>query len=174
MAKLQIKRSAVQAFAVDLGELRTKRLEILGEIATLSRRTIPTADVETRVDGLLSHHESAARVWLSLAGASSADDFGSFGIDSAFKHEPLGALAIFGDRTAVRARIIAEVEAARVAEPMSDAEYEARMASLRAQVSDVEHAEESLIREAEASGFNLGRREDADPALFLLSDEAFE
>lgn len=175
MAKIMDKRSATQRFAADLGELRMQRLERLGEIATLSNRTLPAADVAAKIDGLLTQHEAAARSWLSFDSVSAADaSYASIGLETSFKREPFGALLVFGDREAVRARFIAEAEAARVADPMSDTEFDAAVTALRAQIADIEHAEESLIREAELSGATLARREDANPALFLAPDEVFE
>lgn len=171
---VKAKSLAVQ-YADTLGGLRNERVELKERLRKLDLRSLPSDAVAANVAELLARNEAAARTWLSFGSLSMASQ-GSLTINvaAAFKHEPLGTLAILGDRSALFERFVAEAEAARSGEAMTDEAYNAARSGLSSSLGDIERREESLIREAERNGLTFARRPDADPALFLAPDEDFE
>lgn len=161
--------------AQELDATRLRRSQLLQERRALALAPVAKSDVASRIKALLDNSEATARrafVPDGLIRHAPDDEFirTDAGLPEVFRSSPLGALCLLGFRAAVEKVLLAEAAKVATGRSYTTSEREAEGERLADAIADCEIAEEHLIREAEAAGFDLLRRPDADPALFLLEE----
>lgn len=158
---------ALRSARDDVTALRGRRLAIVEQIDSVRAAPVTDAEIVSRVDRVLdaAEREARNRASFSLLAARASR---AFDLDAALAVSPLGVLSLLGQRESITERLVAEAKTARNGTPLSDAAREAEIERLQRELEDIERAEESAIREAEAAGAAIPRRADANPAIFLL------
>ncbi len=173
--------AARDAFAA-IEEVRERRLALVAEREHVAAAPMPPDDATPAVEAWLDETAAAFDVsfrslvfpqWNSSPSLSFPLNHGAAGVNAAPAVRQLLGLLVMTNRDAVRdiiERSLADAVEGRGT--ISNADRARRLASLDAEVTAVERAEEVLIREAEAAGLPVLRREDARPEIVLLSDVA--
>lgn len=160
--------AATREVGTGIDQLRAKRLVVLDEIARIESLPEPIEDVFAAIDRDLDTMAAKAldAIYLPALLRASPPRLENPGTDAML------GLLVAANRdqfTAIlRDHVAAQYEGIKVIEPAARADA---LATLAADLADLERAEEALIRTAEAAGFAPLRREDADPDVLLLSDQ---
>lgn len=169
------------AFAA-IAEVRERRLALLAEREHVAAAPMPPDDATPAVEAWLDEVAAGFDVsfrsmlhpdWRSSPGLSFPRNHGGSGVDAAPAVRQLLGLLVMTNRDAVRdiiERSLADAVEGR--EAISNADRARRLGALDAEITAIERAEEALVREAEAAGLPVLRREDARPEIVLSSDVA--
>lgn len=161
--------SATREITAAVEELRAKRLAALDEKDRILGLPHPRAKIIEAIDRDLDAAIDRARDQVYLPSLLRGERGPNLRIPNA---DVLAGLLISANRSAVRAELVALVEAQLSDQDApTEAERAAALKRLADDLSDLERAEESLIRRAEASGLAVLRRADADPDVLLLHDD---
>lgn len=160
--------AATRDLTTGIDELRAKRLIILDEIARIEALPEPIDDVYAAIDRDLDAMtaRAAESIYMPALLRASPPRLENPGTDAMI------GLLVAANRDAftkiLRDHVAASYEGVEVMAPAARADA---LATLAADLADLERAEEALIRTAERAGFAPLRREDADPDVLLLADE---
>lgn len=160
--------AATRDLTTGIDDLRAKRLVVLDEIARIESLPEPIEDVFAAIDRDLDTMAAKAldAIYLPALLRASPPRLENPGTDA------MVGLLIAANRdafaTILRDHVAARYDGIKAMAPAARADA---LATLAADLADLERAEESLIRTAEAAGFAPLRREDADPDVLLLADE---
>ncbi len=172
-ARLRKWRDLFTSTRSDIDELRGRHLRLLEETERVRRAPMPAENIRARIDGILNDLEARARSKTipTTFALPPTPGIANPARDHCFEREhlDLGMLIVLGavDRDRIAAKLTADAMAAVPGPAMTAIERDAALAKLAAEIDDVEHVEESLIREGEAVGLQIQRREDANPAILL-------
>lgn len=160
--------AATRDLTTGIDDLRARRLVVLDEIARIESLPAPIEDVFAAIDRDLDTMAAKAldAIYMPALLRASPPRLENPGADAMI------GLLVAANRDAFT-KILRDHVAASYArvEFMAPAARADALATLAADLADLERAEESLIRTAEAAGFAPLRREDADPDVLLLADE---
>jgi len=170
-------KSAAAGIREDVARLRSEIRGAQVRRAEIEAAPVDVAEVERRVDALLSSAESSflfggwSSSWLSAPGSDSEWLLKS--LQFGFSRQPLGALSYLGGREMLKAALIAEAATGMPleAKPLTAEQRAKALADADAEIERLEMLEEAVIREAASAGIEISRREDASAAVFLLPDE---
>lgn len=160
--------AATRELTTGVDDLRAKRLVVLDEIARIEALPEPIEDVLAAIDRDLDAMAAKAldAIYMPALLRASPPRLENPGTDA------MVGLLVAANREAftevLHDHVAARYEGFEVMAPAARADA---LATLAADLADLERAEESLIRSAEAAGFAPLRREDADPDVLLLSDQ---
>jgi len=160
--------AATREVRTGIDELRAKRLVILDEIARIEALPEPIDDVYAAIDRDLDAMAAKAldAIYMPALLRASPPRLENPGTDA------MVGLLVAANRdaftTILRDHVAARYEGVEVMAPAARADA---LATLAADLADLERAEEALIRTAERAGFAPLRREDADPDVLLLADK---
>lgn len=163
-------KKATAAISDGLAELRMRRLRLLDERDELAARPAPKSEalaaLDRDIDELVAIAKRETNVRSLTRAGHPAWTIPANGL--------LIALLIGANRNAFRDQLAAMLEPAysNSAKPISADEREANLRRIDDDLLDLELAEETAIRAAEAAGLSILRRADADPRAVLASDEA--
>lgn len=161
--------SATREITAAIEELRAKRLSVLDERDRILGLPHPRATILAAIDRDIDAAIDRARDQVYLPSLLRGEPGPHLRIPPA---DVLAGLLISANRTAVRAELVSLVEAQLGDQDApTEAERAAALKRLADDLADLESAEESLIRQAEASGLAVLRRADADPDTLLLDDD---
>jgi len=173
------KTATTEAFAA-ITEVRDRRLSLLADREHIANAPIPLADAMGAIDQWID--ENAAAFDVSFAGLvypqfRSQPGFsfpvrpGERGLDSSPAVGQLLGLVIATNRSAVRELIVRQLsDTLEGRETIGAADRERRLAEIDAEIEAVERVEERLVRDAEAAGLPILRRDDARPEIVLLAE----
>lgn len=169
------------AFAA-IADVRERRLALLAEREHVASAPMPPADaapaVEAWLDTVAADFDVSFQAlvhpeWRSSPSLSFPRQHGGAGLDAAPAVRQLFGLVVMINREAVRDIVKRSLEdATEGRETVTNADRARRLGSIDAEITAVEKVEEILVREAEAAGLPVLRREDASPAVVLLTDAA--
>jgi hypothetical protein len=160
--------AATREVGTGIDQLRAKRLVVLDEIARIESLPEPIEDVFAAIDRDLDAMtaKAAESIYMPALLRASPPRLENPGTDA------MVGLLVAANRdaftTILRDHVAASYEGVEVMAPAARADA---LATLAADLADLERAEEALIRTAERAGFAPLRREDADPDVLLLADE---
>jgi hypothetical protein len=154
---------AKTAREVDVARVRGDIAKIAAELQALDAAPVPAAEAAARLDDFLNE---AARQFDPATSYFTAASYTAPSLDDLLPYKLLTLLAALPEvRAAFHARVAAAYPKLPAAVPTKD------RAALRAQVVDrrrqLELAEEQIILEAEAAGYTIPRRPDADRDVVL-------
>ena len=154
--------------AVD--ELRALRARLLDERDALINRPRPFDEAVDAAERAVAAEAQRALDSVHLPALMRPGDGRGPRLD--LNDQQVAALALAASRDGVVELIRARLEQAYAdaPEPISAADKAAELERLDAQLLEVEMAEEASIRELERGGFEVMRREDADPRATLAAD----
>jgi len=169
------------AFAA-IDEVRSRRLALVAERDRVANAPVPLEDAERALDAWLDEIAGGVNFSVRSLAYPTWGSRPSLGfirrpdapmLDAQPAVEQVFAMLIASNRAAVRdlfARALADdLEGI---ETVTNADRARRLGALDAEIMAIERAEEALIREAEAAGLPVLRREDARPEIVLLTDAA--
>lgn len=162
-------RKAATSISEGLHELRMRRLRLLDERDETASRPVPLADALAALDRDIDELVAIAQRETNVRSLTRAEN-PSWAIP---QNGILLGLLIGASRAAFRDQLAAMLEPAYAsgAKPIAADEREATLRRIDDDLLDLEIAEESAIRAAEAAGLSVLRRSDADPRAVLASDE---
>lgn len=165
-------RKAAASVTDGLKELRLRRLRLLDEREEIADRPTPKDEALAALDHDLDELVGIAKRETNVRSLTRADK-PSWSIP---QNGILLGLLIGANREAFRDLLAAMIGAVYESgpDPISDEEREAALRRLDEEILELEVAEESAIRSAEASGLSVLRRADADPRAALISDESLK
>lgn len=170
---LKLKKTVAELnadFFADLTALRDNREDLLEERQAVENSLLPQDDTMKAVDSWLDEIERQGELPVGGFAAGSAGDHPRLYGPGAVMW--LAALIIGINRKAVRehiADLVGEYYLPRLS--CTAAEKASRLAAIDAQIRELEVREEALVRQGEAIGLSVLRREDADPAVVVARDE---
>jgi hypothetical protein len=157
-------------YFVDLTALRENREDLLKERQAVENALLPKASAMKAVDEWLDDIEEQGELKVSGFAIGSPGDWpmmrGQIGVMW------LAALLVGINRKAIREHVAALVDEyylPRVS--CTAAEKAARLAEIDGRLLELEIVEERLVRQGEAIGLSVLRREDADPAVVIARYE---
>lgn len=162
-------RKAATSVSEGLQELRLRRLRLLEERDEIAARPVPKDEAFAALDRDIDDLVTIAMRETNVRSLTRADN-PSWTIP---QNGVLLGLLIGASRDAFRDQL-AEMLApayASGAKPISSDEREASLRRIDEEILDLEMAEESAIRSAEAAGLSALRRADADPRAVLAADD---
>lgn len=163
-------RKAAASVKDGLQELRMRRLRLLDERDELASRPVPKdealAALDRDIDELVAIAMRETNVRSLTRAEAPAWTIPQNGV--------LMGLLIGASRATFRDQLATMLEPAysNGAKPISADEREANLRRIDDELLDLELAEESAIRAAEAAGLSVLRRADADPRAVLACDDA--
>jgi hypothetical protein len=147
--------SSIGALRHAIATMKDERERVLGTPVTLEAAE---ARVDEWVDGRVSH-------FIMVDGYSQLPgNWSKPVLPDDFKQPPRSYLPRESD--------LLQTLAYYLKDALAEAERKDRLAELDRNILDAEMSEESIIRDAEASGFSIPRRRDADPRAVLASHDA--
>ena len=164
-------RKAASSVSEGLQELRLRRLRLLDERDELASRPVPQHEALAALDRDLDELVDTAKRETNIRSLTRAEN-PAWTIP---QNGILIALLIGTNREAFRSQLAEMIAPAYAdAKPIEAAEREAALRRIDEELLDIELAEESAIRAAEAAGLSVLRRADADPRAVLAADDEFD
>ena len=162
-------RDASTGLGKSIGDVRARIGQLQDEKAAVEAMPPALETALARVDewvahlGIVAHHKLAATVTPERFAAAT---FSPPNVHS----DEFGALWVLQMGPDLAQRLKEQVTAFYSdVQGVTDAEREKRLAEIDRQILDASLAEESLLRAAEAAGFSVSRRADADPLAVLAA-----
>ena len=182
MISKTMKRLAVVATGTgpkaEVEALRIKRLELLEQKKTVDGIRRPLAEAEHLLDQLLDGLAADLDVNLSALADHRARGLPEIlrpgtEIGLRLNDKTLLALLVASNRSGVREALAKVLRTGyEHGDTLTAGDREAKLNAIDAELDDLEHREEALIRQSEIDGTPLLRRDDADPAVVLLAEVA--
>lgn len=169
LTKIQQSRQQTQSLFDQISEaLKSVRQEVARlkrEAKAVERLPVPLDVVHARIDMWVELETETARSIFPKTQAFAAPDY---------RHPLCGAdmalMALLAGQMRQMMKDQATEDYQRLS-PLSDEEREMKFAAMDRQLLDLELAEESIIRQAEAAELPICRRSDADPRAVLAHDK---
>ena len=160
-------RKAAASVSDGLHELRKRRLRLLDERDDIASRPVPQDEAVAALDRDIDELVEIAKRETNVRSLTRAES-PSWTIP---QNGLLIGLLIGANRDAFRSQLAEMIAPAYAdAKPIEAVEREAALRRIDEELVDIELAEESAIRAAEATGLSVLRRADADPQAVLASD----
>lgn len=167
---LKATRNAAAEVGGGIDALRAQISDLKGRREQLQSAPVPKAEALRRMDDYLAGLSARAEIFLN---ASAFMERGERYRAPALLSSNIGEVAIGFLVPAIRDRLTVQIGEKYASGDGPAAETHRQMlAKLDAEILELEFAEESLVRAAEAAGMEILRRHDADPRAVLAPDSA--